>query len=148
MQDFYVFIFSNLKLFIKKFVNSFEYGFIFNFLACRCIKIKFLKDHSRIKMGKKYNRKCVYYKVIATIMSKNKRGQNFFIFTLRARSPGLNFGVFEYHTPKKIFIWSIQNKTSDDIGKFMYVSGSFILDTSHKMFSRIAVYRYSKILTR
>ena len=45
---------------------------------------------------------------------------------LLAHSPGLNFGVFEYHTP------SIQNKTHDDIGKFINVTRSFILNTPHK----------------
>ena len=43
-----------------------------------------------------------------------------------SRSPGLNFGVFEYHTP------SIQNKTHDDIGKFINVTRSFNLNTPHK----------------
>ena len=43
-----------------------------------------------------------------------------------SRSPGLNFGVFEYHTR------SIQNKTHDDIGKFINVTRSFILNTPHK----------------
>ena len=38
---------------------------------------------------------------------------------LLARSPGLNFGVFEYHTPKNFFKWNIQNKTPDDIIKLM-----------------------------
>ena len=55
-------------------------------------------------------------------------------------SPGLNFGVFEYHTP------SIQNKT--DIGKFINVSRSFILNTPHRIFKRSVVSKNSKILTR
>ena len=38
---------------------------------------------------------------------------------LLAHSPGLNFGVFEYHTPKNFLKWNIQNKTPDDIIKLM-----------------------------
>ena len=50
---------------------------------------------------------------------------------LLAHSPGLNFGVFEYHTPKNFLKWNIQNKTPEDstasidhfdlVGKHMYV---------------------------
>ena len=53
---------------------------------------------------------------------------------LLARSPGLNFGVFEYHTPKNFFKWNIQNKTPDDIIKLSNVIRSFILNTPHKNF--------------
>ena len=34
---------------------------------------------------------------------------------LRPHSPGQNFGVSRYYTPEKIFMWSIQNKTPNDM---------------------------------
>ena len=41
---------------------------------------------------------------------------------------------FLYSTPEKNLMWSIQNKTPNDINKFTYVIRSFILNTPHKIF--------------